>query len=763
VRAGSAAARTLVSACALAALAACGRTPDPAVLRAAGHIERLATTIGSRPIGTPANDEARAYIASTLTDMGVVVTLAAHEAADPARGLRASAVNIVGVREGTRPDAIALVTHYDSVPDGPGAGDDALGVGIVLEAARALAAERLDHTLVVVVTDGEEVGLMGARAFAATPLAGRVRAFLNFDGTGAAGPALMFETTAYGTSLVDAWLSGPRPVGGSFTVEIYRRLPNDTDFTALKHPGVAGLNFGAVEGAYGYHTDRDRSDRVSRDTIGHGIQTFVDIVRRIDRDGVTLRAEPAVYFDIFSLLGVSYGAGTSAVLTRSACVAAAAGWLLLTIAGARQGGVRRLAATAAWSLLSFAFALAAMIGAVASARALSDVLVPWYASPQWMLTGVAASGAAALATVGAVTRRVPAAFRPWADARATWWASLPVWTAAAAWLQGEAPVAAYLVGLPLAAAALGVIVAHRSDAAMRRSSWAVAAIVAVFWSRDVVRLVKFMVPELALFAIVQPVWLYPVFFAAAGLMWVPPLVAIGGRRGAASPWTRRFGIGATVVAIGALGTGLVLPAYTADRPERRAARFVQDERLGRAWWEIGGAEPGVRLESPAAPPGLVESLTPVPASLPLPRLATFAARADTALRVPVPAAIAAAVRDDGKDLVLEVTVRPDMPLSAELVMPTLRRRTAYVAPPQEGGTLRVRLGPTERAALEDAFVVLTRPGLPGGTGPQALPPWLPLAAAAWRARTVVVVPVDLSSVNQSLLGYAVGSQGRGPR
>ena len=35
---------------------------------------------------------------------------------------------------------MAIVSHYDSVPEGPGAADDAFGVGVSLEAARVLAA-----------------------------------------------------------------------------------------------------------------------------------------------------------------------------------------------------------------------------------------------------------------------------------------------------------------------------------------------------------------------------------------------------------------------------------------------------------------------------------------------------------------------------------------------------------------------------------------------------------------------------------------------
>src|SRR5205814_1886770 len=111
-----------------------------------------------------ANARAREYIAGRLRRLGFDVRLQEADAVDQPRGLTAHVINIIAVRAGKRPEAIALVSHYDSVPDGPGAADDALGVATCLEAARVLSAPPLAHSLFVIVTDGEEAGLMGARA-----------------------------------------------------------------------------------------------------------------------------------------------------------------------------------------------------------------------------------------------------------------------------------------------------------------------------------------------------------------------------------------------------------------------------------------------------------------------------------------------------------------------------------------------------------------------------------------------------------------------
>jgi hypothetical protein len=74
---------------------------------------------------------------------------------------------------GTEPERTILLTaHYDSRSGGspytcaPGADDNATGVAAVLESARALAGAETDYTIEFVLFDGEELGLLGSRAYA---------------------------------------------------------------------------------------------------------------------------------------------------------------------------------------------------------------------------------------------------------------------------------------------------------------------------------------------------------------------------------------------------------------------------------------------------------------------------------------------------------------------------------------------------------------------------------------------------------------------
>jgi Zn-dependent M28 family amino/carboxypeptidase len=86
-----------------------------------------------------------------------------------------SGVNVLGELRGTSaPDEIVLVgAHYDSLPDCPGADDNASGVAAVLEIARVLGARRPARTLLFACWDEEETGLVGSSAFVATLTAPR--------------------------------------------------------------------------------------------------------------------------------------------------------------------------------------------------------------------------------------------------------------------------------------------------------------------------------------------------------------------------------------------------------------------------------------------------------------------------------------------------------------------------------------------------------------------------------------------------------------
>ena len=133
--------------------------------------------------------------------------------------------------------AVLLAAHYDSVPAGPGESDDGIGVAAVLEAARALKSLPAPlHTVIFLIDDGEEAGLLGARAFVDFhPWASEVKAAVNVDARGTSGPSLMFETGSANDWAVRLYArSIARPATSSIAYTIYKQLPNDTDFSGVQ-------------------------------------------------------------------------------------------------------------------------------------------------------------------------------------------------------------------------------------------------------------------------------------------------------------------------------------------------------------------------------------------------------------------------------------------------------------------------------------------------------------------------------------------------
>lgn len=168
-------------------------------------------------------------------------------------------------------NAIMVASHYDSVPTGPGANDDGIGVAASLEIAHHLVGENLPRPVVFLISDGEEFGLLGAASFVRKdPLADRISDVINMEARGATGPVQMFQTSYPNADDVSTFSKGAaRPVSNSLMTDIYRLLPNDTDMTEFLDRGYSGLNF-AITGALElYHTPKDDLAHLDGRSVQH--------------------------------------------------------------------------------------------------------------------------------------------------------------------------------------------------------------------------------------------------------------------------------------------------------------------------------------------------------------------------------------------------------------------------------------------------------------------------------------------------------------
>src|SRR5690606_41547162 len=124
---------------------------------------------------------------------------------------------------------------------GPAASDGGAGVAATREPARGLlAGPQPARDVWLLLNDGEELGLIGAEACAREPEFARIARVVNLEARGTTGASLLIETQA-GNAALSRLLrqSLAAPAGSSLEYEIYRTLPNDTDFTVYRQIGRA--------------------------------------------------------------------------------------------------------------------------------------------------------------------------------------------------------------------------------------------------------------------------------------------------------------------------------------------------------------------------------------------------------------------------------------------------------------------------------------------------------------------------------------------
>lgn len=269
------------------------------------------------PIGTAANTRVREELARRLRALGLEPVVQVTTAVRPTRGggVKAGRVaNLMARLPGTASDtggkAVLLLAHYDSVPFGPGASDDAAGCAALLETLRALkSSPRLERDLIFLFTDGEEAGLLGAQAFADEhPWAKEVGLVLNFEARGTEGPVFMFETSPGNGQLIATLAQATsHPIASSYSGEIYKRMPNDTDFSVFRDRGTQGLNFAYIHHQNAYHTAQDNLDRLSLATLQHHGNYALSLARAFGNGALPSSAVAnAVSFNLLGAAFVHY-------------------------------------------------------------------------------------------------------------------------------------------------------------------------------------------------------------------------------------------------------------------------------------------------------------------------------------------------------------------------------------------------------------------------------------------------------------------------
>ena len=251
--------------------------PDAAAFDANRAIARLERILGDQrphPVDSDAGDAVRERLIAEMRAVGLDPRVTDDFACNERRGRAVSCARVrnlvatIGPAEGSH---LLLVSHYDSTPAGPGASDDGIGVASMLEVAALLRGRGLARPVTFLFNEGEESGLLGARAFLERdPLAARVDIAINLESRGVNGPAIMFETSRPNAAAIALYGAAARPVANSLSTDLYRLIPNSTDVEILKErDDWTILNFAIIGNETRYHSPGDTLAALDPRSVQH--------------------------------------------------------------------------------------------------------------------------------------------------------------------------------------------------------------------------------------------------------------------------------------------------------------------------------------------------------------------------------------------------------------------------------------------------------------------------------------------------------------
>ncbi|UCC57499.1 MAG: M20/M25/M40 family metallo-hydrolase [Gammaproteobacteria bacterium] len=240
-----------------------------------------------RGLGTPLLDRAAGYIAEQLRAAGLQPGakdgndwLQVWEAQVPELGKSVTLANVIGILPGSDParagESLVIGAHYDHLGRGeygahgedrgrihPGADDNASGVAVLLELARALAGKSQPRTIVFVAFTGEETERLGSKHFlrnASRYPVDQMIAMVNLDSVGRLDERPLL---ALGAGTAEEWvhiLRGAEYVTGVQVKPVADDI-GSSDQTSFIEAGVPAVQlFGGVH--EDFHRPGDTVDKI---------------------------------------------------------------------------------------------------------------------------------------------------------------------------------------------------------------------------------------------------------------------------------------------------------------------------------------------------------------------------------------------------------------------------------------------------------------------------------------------------------------------
>ncbi|HZG09286.1 MAG TPA: M20/M25/M40 family metallo-hydrolase [Allosphingosinicella sp.] len=522
--------------------------------RAMARLERVLGDERPHPVDSAANDGVRDRLVAELRALGLQPRISDDFTCNgslPSQTVSCARIrNVVATLGPTQGRHVLLVAHYDSTPTGPGAADDGVGVATMLELAALLASQPLQRPVTLLFNEGEETGLIGARAFLERdPLAGRVDTLVNLESRGTTGPAIMFETDRPNGRAIRHYAgSVSRPAANSMTADFSRLIPNSTDVAVFKERPWTILNFSMIGNETRYHSPDDRLANLDPRSLQHmGIQAL-EVTRALTSGRPAPAAGELIYTDLLGLTLVTLPLWLGLVLLGALTL----GFAILT--WRRRGGTLRGAGALLLAMIDAGlsvFLLHTLIGWLRPGEY-------WRASPEWLslavdLTAIASAAAALLWLSRGVPRE---------RLRLAYWLVFLLLGAAICTI---APGAAIYFLLPPLFAAIGLLWPRLERAA---TGLALLALL-LTW-----------LPLLHLSQVLLDLDTAWIFAPVSALILFPLLIEL-------QPAFARLGRGRTAAAIAVIAALFWLPpafapAYSQERKQRLSVEYAWDAAAGKA-------------------------------------------------------------------------------------------------------------------------------------------------------------------------------------
>lgn len=214
-------------------------------------------------------------------------------------------------------EGVLISAHYDSVPTAYGVTDDGMGIASMLGILEhyATTGEQPLRNIIFNFNNDEEFGLLGATVFLEHEWSKLVEYFINLEGTGAGGRAILFRATDNG---ITSYYNNVRsPFGNSIFQQGFQSglIRSETDYKVYAQNGMRGVDIAFYKPRNLYHTKFDNIQGSSKGSLWHMLSNSLDLLTSLSNsEGISTDTSPSAFFDVLGLVFFSVSVDTLYVL-----------------------------------------------------------------------------------------------------------------------------------------------------------------------------------------------------------------------------------------------------------------------------------------------------------------------------------------------------------------------------------------------------------------------------------------------------------------